>query len=458
MSIIKDVTIVNETRLRLNTDAKIGDEIDLTLLNKVDTSIILDKINKGRDEEYIKKLSEYEKRVKAENEFEMLSATKKLNDEITKLKTQIENVQKQTEANLKLEHEKELNKLQQSLIQEQSKMKSLEENLKRDIIIAVKEKETELSLKLKEMEYTIKDKENQINIVKEQSKTEKDLAIKEKESELKEKINVLEFEVNNLRLLKSNLDVKKQGEKLEGWCDREYDSYSVNGFETCTWEKDNKAIRDDDEFKGTKADYIFKVYASSEKKEEELLTSVVLEMKSENPTTKIKQKHSQFFDKLDKDRKKKNAEYALLVSELEWDQENDVPIRRIQDFDKMYLVRPQYFINLLSIIASLALKYKEILVESNKEALKFKDTQDILDEFEKMKEDILDKSIAKLEKDIEKIVKNSSEIIVLSNQIKDLAEKITYTTLQAIKNKINTFNIKKINKNIDKVEALVYAK
>ena len=458
MSIIKDVTIINETRLRLDIDAKAGDEIDLTLLNKVDTSIIIDKINKAKDEEYEKKLKEFEKRVKAEHESQLLNKTNELNLEITKLKSEIDSTVSKTESKLKLEHEKELNQLKQNLIQEKSRIETLKENLKRDIESAVKEKEAELNQRIHQMELSIKDKENEIKTIKESSAIEKELKVKEKEIELKGKINELETEVSNLRFQRSSLDVKKLGEKLEGWCDSEYASYAVNGFETCTWEKDNKSIKDDDEAKGTKADYVFKVYATKERKEEDLLTSVVLEMKSENPNTKTKQNNSKFYDKLDKDRNKKNAEYALLVSELEWDQENDVPIRRIQEYDKMYLVRPQYFINLLSIIASLALKYKEILIESNKEALKFKDAQEILDDFNKMKEDILDRQIRFLSREIETISKKADDIKKLSEDIKASTEKITNTYINQIINKIEGFKIRKINQKIEDVELIATVK
>lgn len=457
MSIIKDVTIINETRLRLDIDAKAGDEIDLTLLNKVDTSIIIDKINEAKDEEYEKKLKEYGKRLKAEHEIEFTNKTNELNLEITKLKSEIDSAVSKTEAKLKLDHEKELNQLKQNLIQEKSKFETLKENIKRDIESAVKEKEVELNQRIHQMELSIKDKENEIKNIKESSAIEKDLKVKEKEIELKGKINELETEVSNLRFQRSSLDVKKLGEKLEGWCDSEYASYAVNGFETCTWEKDNKSVRDDDEAKGTKADYVFKVYATKEKKEEDLLTSVVLEMKSENPNTKTKQNNSRFYDKLDKDRSKKNAEYALLVSELEWDQENDVPIRRIQEYDKMYLVRPQYFINLLSIIASLALKYKEVLIESNKEALKFKDAQEILDEFNDMKEDILNRQIRLLGAEVESISRNADEIKKRSESIRRSADKIADLYIKQIINKIEGFKINRINKKIDNTEQLVYA-
>ena len=257
MNIIKDVTIINETRLRLGVDAKAGDEIDLTLLNKVNTSIILEKINNAKDELYNRKLLENEKLIRIENENKILSVTKALNEEITKLRSEVDNVAKQTEARIMLEHEKELNTVKNLAIQDKVKLEDLNAKYEKDIATAVKEKEHELNFKIKEMENLINVKTIEIENIRNSTEKEKQLAIKDTESTLNKQIKDLEFDVNNLRLQRSYLNVKKQGENLEGWCDSEYSSYSVNGFETCVWFKDNKSVREDDEVKGTKADYRF---------------------------------------------------------------------------------------------------------------------------------------------------------------------------------------------------------
>ena len=139
------------------------------------------------------------------------------------------------------------------------------------------------------------------------------------------------------------------------------------GFRAIYIDKDNVSIKEDGETKGTKADYIFKVFCDEEKSME--LASVACEMKSEDPNSTNKRKNSDHYKKLDADRKKKNCEYALLVSELEWNDDNDVPIRKVKDYDKMYVVRPQYFITFLNIIASLANKYQSVLLEKKKEKI-----------------------------------------------------------------------------------------
>ena len=88
-------------------------------------------------------------------------------------------------------------------------------------------------------------------------------------------------------------------------------------------DKDNKVLQNEDELKGSKADYIFEIYATEDKKEEDLLTSVCLEMKDENPDSKVKKTNEDYYKQLDLNRKKKNCKYALLVSNLDLSSSND---------------------------------------------------------------------------------------------------------------------------------------
>jgi len=215
--------------------------------------------------------------------------------------------------------------------------------------------------------------------------------------------------------------------------------------------KDNTSIKTEGEVKGTKADYIFKVYATEEKQEKEMLTSVACEMKSEDPNSTNKKKNSDHYAKLDKDRHKKQCEYALLISELEWDQANDVPIRRIEGYEKMYMVRPQYFITFLSIVSALSLKYKELLLNKMEEEEQFRDSQAIIDDFEKMKREILDKPLDKLDKQIKEIANNANTIMKSAEKIINSSETLTSSVLETIRNKIENFNITKITNKINKV-------
>ena len=267
---------------------------------------------------------------------------------------------------------------------------------------------------------------------------------------MQEVIDEKDKEISNLTLSKSNISVKRIGERLEHWCANEFEEHSMNGFMNCTFEKDNISVKEDGDIKGTKADYIFKVFSSEELKQE--LTSVVCEMKSEDPTSVNKKKNSDHYKKLDSDRNKKKCEYALLVSELEWNDVNDVPIRKVKDYDKMYVVRPQYFITFLNIISSLACKYQSILLEKAKEREVFKETDEILKSFDELRELIVDKQLTKLSKEIEEIKKQCDVIKTATDKISASTSKVTDTIINDIKKKIENFSITKITKKIEKLD------
>ncbi|MDD3121252.1 MAG: DUF2130 domain-containing protein [Bacilli bacterium] len=418
MAKIKDVEIVNSHTIKLLSDANKGDEIDLLEISQIDTSIILEKIDAETDKIYNKKLNDLKLQMQSDSNLKMIEATKKLEDEILKLKTLFE-----------------------------TKEKEITMSLESKFIVEKGKLENQIALLKSENESFESKKESAVNEVKNKLENEL-LQVQQKYSsqiyEQKEKIS-------NLELTKSLLSIKKIGEKLEEWCNQEYLTHEINGFDNCTWEKDNISIKDEFSSRATKADYIFKVYSSNIKDESTLLTSVACEMKSEDPTSLNKKKNSDHYAKLDKDRIKKNCEYALLISELEWETDNDAPIRKVVEYDKMYMVRPQYFIVFLSIITALGKKYHDVINEHNIQKEQFKETEEIVEEFEKMKNQILSHSIRLLEKHANSIIDNAQKIEGLSNNILESGRLIINTYLDQIKNKIENFNITKINKKIDKI-------
>lgn len=396
MSKILNVSIINKNTLILEEDAQKGDKIDLLSLNNVDLSNIEKQIEAGVDIVYNRKLKEKE---------EALSAANKLTLENAKLA-------------ITNEYESKITELQ-------TKLNTQETTIESKYTLKVKELEQEIINLKRQFEL---DKQEEINKIT----AEKDKII------------------NDLTRSKFGTNVKRIGERLEHWCENEFEEHSMNGFVNCTFEKDNVSIKEDGETKGTKADYIFKVFCDEEKSME--LASVACEMKSEDPNSTNKRKNSDHYKKLDADRKKKNCEYALLVSELEWNDDNDVPIRKVKDYDKMYVVRPQYFITFLNIIASLANKYQSVLLEKKKEKELFKETDEILKSFDEMRNAILDKQIARLTKEIDEVKKQCGYITSAVEKINGSVNKITDSIIEDIKNKIENFNIVKITKKINKLE------
>ncbi len=419
MAKIKEVTILSATTLRLDVDAKVGDEIDLSDLNKIDTMLIQRIIDKAKEKEINKILDEQKRLYDLEKLNEIHNVTESLNSQIKKLQNDIDNIENTTKLKAELTANTKIHKLETEII-----------NLKNENIKIEQAKELE------------------INNIKMKLENEKTKQKEDYQLQLQEKEKI----ISDLKLEKSNLNVKKIGEQLESWCNTEYENYAQCGFENCSWEKDNLSVKEDGDAKGTKADYIFKVYATSDMKKDELLTSVACEMKNESPSSTNKKKNADHYAKLDKDRNKKNCEYALLISELEWDQPNDLPIKKVREYEKMYVVRPQYFINFLSLITSLSFKFKELILDNMKEQIKFKDTLEIKQEFEKFKQDLMDKPLEKLEKELNVIIKNANEIKTYSDKIITSASDLINKTLENIKSKINNFKIDRVCKKIDKLD------
>ena len=466
--------LINERQLELLEDAKKGDIIDLNELVEVDLSFLNNKINSEATSLYQKNIdAQYELKVKELNN-DKINALKDLeskkNKEIYDLNNKIINLNKDNEFNLnkikleiKNEYEKQIielkNKINNKDFEKDNALKDLENiknkeiyDLNNKIINLNKDNEFNLNkIKLdikNEYEKQIIELKNDLNNKDKDFLLEKTKLINDHDSKIKE----LEGTIDNLKLAKSSLNVKKLGEELEKWCYEEYQNYQISGFKNCTFLKDNEAIKEDGDNKGSKADYIFKVYLDD--KYTTVLSSVCCEMKNEDPNSINKKKNSDHYKKLDADRNKKGCEYALLVSELEWDSTNDSPIKVIPDYPKMYLVRPPYFISFLGIIYSLALKYQDILLAKDKEDLELKDKQTLIDDFNDLINSYINKPIETLNKKIEDILNNSQAITKANQKIIDICNEIIIKTINTIKEKISTLEIKKLPtlyKKVDKI-------
>lgn len=174
------------------------------------------------------------------------------------------------------------------------------------------------------------------------------------ETQIKDRDDAIE----RLKDMKAKLSVKLVGETLEQHCQNEFNSVRSFTFPFSYFEKDNEAIKDDDEARGTKGDFVYRDYEAKDGAE---IISIMFEMKDEQDVSANKQTIESHLDKLDKDRKKKKLEYAVLVTLLEAD--NELYNRGIVDlsykYDKMYVIRPQFFLPLISILKSASMKSAE---------------------------------------------------------------------------------------------------
>jgi hypothetical protein len=190
----------------------------------------------------------------------------------------------------------------------------------------------------------------------------KDAELKASEISLKERYEIQikdrDDAIERLKDMKAKLSIKLVGENLEQHCQNEFNGVRASLFPFAYFEKDNEAIKEDDETKGTKGDYIYKDYDSQGGTE---IISIMFEMKDEQDVSTNKRTVESHLDKLDKDRKKKGLEYAVLVTLLEAD--NELYNRGIVDvsyrYEKMYVIRPQFFLPLISLLKSANMKAVE---------------------------------------------------------------------------------------------------
>jgi hypothetical protein len=171
-----------------------------------------------------------------------------------------------------------------------------------------------------------------------------------------ETIKMKDDEIARLKDFKQKLSTKMVGESLEQHCEVEFNKLRATGFQNVYFEKDNDASS------GSKGDFI---YRENDQNGNEIL-SIMFEMKNEGDETATKKKNEDFFKELDKDRNEKKCEYAILVSMLESDNElyNNGIVDVSHKYKKMYVVRPQFFIPIISILRNAALnsmQYKEEL-------------------------------------------------------------------------------------------------
>ena len=272
--------------------------------------------------------------------------------------------------------ELEINTLKQKLDGwEQNKgleMEALRLKARQAVADAVGKKEEELRQKEAKISSLLNDAANE-----RRSAAEREQALKDKYQAEKEG---LQKEVEWYKNFKAKRNVKMLGEDLEQHCYTLYNQMLLPVMPNATFVKDNDAVREDGETKGTKGDFIFR-----DKEENVEYISIMFEMKNEGDATANKHRNADFFDKLDKDRKKKGCEFAVLVSMLEPD--NDLynnGIAVAPGYEKMYVVRPDNFIPIITLLVQTSkksLEYKKALVEAKSQSVdvsKFEDQVEVI--------------------------------------------------------------------------------
>ena len=241
-------------------------------------------------------------------------------------------------------------------------------------------------------------------------------------------------EIERYRDMKARLSTKMLGETLEQHCETEFNRLRATAFQNAYFEKDNDASS------GSKGDYIFR--ETDEEGNE--LVSIMFEMKNEQDDSTHRHKNEDFFKKLDADRRKKNCEYAVLVSLLEPESELynagivDVSYR----YEKMYVIRPQFFIPLISILRNTsqsALEYKAELALVKKQNIDITNFENEMEDFKqkfgrnyRLASEKFKKAIDESDKTIDHLLKTKEALLGSENNLRlanDKAEALTIKKL-----------------------------
>ncbi len=264
----------------------------------------------------------------------------------------------------------------------------------------------------------------------------KDLELELKEKNLRDQyenqLKAKDEQIEYYKDLKAKQSTKMVGESLEQHCMNQFNSIRMTAFPRAYFEKDNDART------GSKGDFIFK--ESSEDGTE--FISIMFEMKNEMETTATKHKNEDFFKELDKDRREKKCEYAVLVSLLESDSDlyNNGIVDVSYKYDKMYVIRPQFFIPMITLLRNAALnslKYQRELQIVRNQQLDLMNFENNMQEFkdafgrnyrlasEKFQTAIaeIDKTISHLEKTKQALLSSENNLRLANNKAEDLSIK-----------------------------------
>ena len=352
-------------------------------------------------------------------------------------KTKIENVK----LNVKNEQDKTINDLKTEIESLKTKVLLKDKELQNAQEKATYDKE----LALNKANQTISKLKNNLDM----KDKENELAIKTLNEKHNSEIKIKDEQIEHYRDMKARLSTKMIGESLEQHCLNSFNQVRMTCFQNAYFEKDNDASN------GTKGDFIYR-----ETNEEGIeILSIMFEMKNENDTTATKHKNEDFFDKLDKDRKQKKCEYAVLVTLLEPDSDYynagivDVSYR----YPKMYVVRPQCFIPIITLLRNAALnsmQYKTDLAEIRRREVDVSDFEQKLIDFQtKFSKNYdlaskqfntaieeIDKTIAHLQKVRDSLVGSERNLKLANDKAQDLSIKKLTKGNETMKQKFDELN------------------
>lgn len=408
-------------------------------------------LNQVKNEEFDKEIKEREESIKAkvlsdsliqkqQLEKEKDQQISELNQIISNLKKDLDYIKETTKNQTQQENEQKYNALKENYLKLENQLTELKNNKEKEI------QSLEAQLQQKDLENKF-NLEKQMNLKNQEiDKLKNDISLNEKETELKVK-TIQENFANKLKDkdeqiafykdLKTKMSTKLVGESLEQHCQIEFEKLRPTAFKNAYFEKDN------DIKSGSKGDFIYR-----ETNEEGIeIISIMFEMKNENETTATKHKNEDFFKELDKDRNEKKCEYAVLVSMLEADSElyNAGIVDVSHRYKKMYVVRPQCFIPIITLLRNAALnaiEYKKQLIIAQEQNLDISNFENNINEFKekfgrnyRIASDKFQTAIEEIDKTITHLQKTKEALLSSENN------------LRLANDKAQELSIKKLTKN-----------
>lgn len=322
-----------------------------------------------------------------------------------------------------LKKDAELSEKEKAIVELKAKLENNETQKKLAVSEAVQEKEKELSQKVTE----ITELKSQLS----NKETEHELKEQSLQKQYEDKLKLKDEQIEYYKDFKAKQSTKMVGESLEQHCLTQFNSLRMTAFPAAYFEKDNDART------GSKGDFIFREEAEGVE-----FISIMFEMKNEMDETATKHKNEDFLKELDKDRREKKCEYAVLVSLLEIDNElyNNGIVDVSYKYEKMYVIRPQFFIPMITLLRNAALnslKYRqelEVVKHQQVDILHFEENMNAFkegfarnyriasDKFKTAIEEI-DKTITHLQKTKEALLSSENNLRLANNKAEDLSIK-----------------------------------
>jgi len=419
---------------------------------RIDPSSFEEILLQIKDEEFNKQIKERLILAEEDNKKSLEILKRELEIKLIEQNRIKENEIKVLESKLNISEEKKTSALNDLKNQATNKINSLNnelENLKAEI--KNQSLISELSLKNKVNEAVANLEKENSSLTNSIEKIRLENSINEKliEEKFKSKISERDLTIQELREMKSRLSTKMVGETLEIHCETQFNLNRATAFKNSYLEKDNDVTL------GSKGDYIFREFDNNKVE----IVSIMFEMKNESLGGTNKRKNEDFLKELDKDRRQKSCEYAVLVSLLEPDSElyNAGIVDVSHRFPKMYVIRPQFFLPIISLLRNASmetLKYKSQIDLMKRENYDITNFESTLEEFknavgknvslaqDRFNDAIseIDKSIIHLKKTKEALILSKKHLLSADSKSQDLTVKKLTRNNPTMQKKFNDLN------------------